>query len=121
MADVHSEKQRSYNMSCIRSRNTKPELIIKPSLEKEEFVYQPDIYGKPDFANFKKKIAVFIDGCFWHKCPSCFKCPQTNKNFWKKKINGNVKRDMEVNLNYKNSGWEVIRIWEHEIKDKKFI
>ncbi len=116
MTDVHSREKRSYNMSRIKSRDTKLELKLKESLERKGFIYQPDEYGKPDFIHYRKKIVIFIDGFFWHKCLGCFKLPETNKEFWKKKINNNFKRDKEINLNYKNSGWKVVRIWEHEIK-----
>jgi len=113
MADVHSQERRSYNMSRIRSTETKPELIVKEILEKKEFIYQPEIYGKPDFANFNKKVVIFIDGCFWHKCSKCFVAPKTKSRFWANKINGNVLRDKEINLNYYYAGWKIIRIWEH--------
>jgi len=74
------------------------------------------MYGKPDFINFGGKIVVFVDGCFWHKCPKCFKKPLTNTNFWIKKINNNVFRDKEVTFNYLYSGWKVLRIWEHNLR-----
>jgi len=119
MVDVHTSQQRSYNMSRIKSKNTRPELIIKDSLEKRGFLYQLDIYGKPDFINFNKKLVIFIDGCFWHKCPRCFKLPKTNRKFWKDKIKENARRDKEITLNYKNSGWKVLRFWEHEIKNQE--
>jgi len=124
MVDVHSKEKRSYNMSQIKGRNTKPELKLKNFLEKRGFVYQPNEYGKPDFINYRKKIVIFVDGCFWHKCPKCFKLPETNKEFWKKKINNNFQRDKEITLNYKSLGWMVVRIWEHELKNpisRKFL
>jgi len=120
MTDVHSKEKRSYNMSRIKGRDTKPELKLKDFFEKKGFIYQPKEYGKPDFINYKKKIVIFIDGCFWHKCPECFKLPKINKEFWRNKINNNFRRDKEINLNYKNSGWKGIRIWEHEIKKKNY-
>ena len=110
MVDVHTKEKRSYNMSKIKNRDTKPELMLRDFFEKKGFVYQPCEYGKPDFINYRKKIVVFIDGCFWHKCPRCFKLPETNKEFWRKKINENFRRDKEITLNYKNSGWKVVRI-----------
>jgi len=116
MADIHSKKIRSYNMSQIRGRGTKPELKIKNFLNKKGFVYQSKSYGKPDFINYKKKIVLFVDGCFWHKCTKCFRLPKTNKKFWEKKINENSRRDKEITFNYKNSGWSVVRIWEHELR-----
>lgn len=78
------------------------------------------IIGKPDVAFPKEKVALFIDGCFWHKCPICNRpMPQTNIDYWEKKIARNFKRDEEVNNNLQDMGWKVIRIWEHEIKDKQ--
>jgi len=74
------------------------------------------LLGKPDIVFPKKKVAVFIDGCFWHKCPKCFKKPATNKVFWMRKIDSNTKRDKVVNADLKKKGWKVIRIWEHEIR-----
>ena len=83
------------------------------------FVYQPRIYGRPDFADRKNKIAVFVDGCFWHKCPDCFKEPKSNTEFWMNKIEKNVRRDRKVSYLLKKWGWKVIRIWEHDIKKLK--
>lgn len=116
MTDRHTKEQRSYNMSKIKGRNTKLELKLKDLLEKKNFIYQPEEYGKPDLIHYRKKIVIFIDGCFWHKCPDCFNLPKTNKGFWKKKTDNNFKRDKEISMNYKKSGWNVVRIWEHKIK-----
>lgn len=116
MTDVHSKEKRSYNMSRIKGRDTKPELMLKDFFKKKGFVYQPKEYGKPDFIHYKKKIVVFIDGCFWHKCPKCFRLPKTNKEFWKKKIDDNFRRDKEITLNYRGVGWSVKRIWTHDLK-----
>ena len=116
MVDVHSKEKRSYNMSRIRGRDTKPELKLKNYFEKRGFVYQPNEYGKPDFIHYKKKIVVFIDGCFWHKCPKHFIKPKSNKIYWLSKIERNVLRDKEVTFAYRKSGWKVKRIWGHELK-----
>mgnify|MGYP001610348126 CR=1 FL=1 len=116
MADVHSPEQRSYNMARIRSSKTKPELKLKKVMNSLGFIFQPKIYGKPDFANIKEKTAVFIDGCFWHKCPKHYVKPKTNSLFWNQKINKNVLRDKKVTYELKKDGWRVIRIWEHKIK-----
>ncbi len=124
MVDVLTKEQRSRNMACIRSTGTKPELILKPLLCSKGFVYQPkNILGRPDFAHIGKKVAVFVDGCFWHKCSKCFKTPKTRTYFWKKKIQRNVKRDQNVNNSLTKDHWKVLRIWEHEIniKEEKFI
>lgn len=104
-------------MSRIRSKGTKPELLLKKELRKLGFTYQPKLLGKPDFADKKRKIAVFIDGCFWHKCPKCYKEPATRKGFWLPKIKRNAERDKEVNKEFMEKNWKILRIWEHEIKN----
>jgi len=117
MVDVLTKEQRSYNMSKIRSSKTKPELKIKQLMRSLGFLYQPKgIEGKPDFADKERKIAVFVDGCFWHKCPKHYRKPVQNRVFWLKKINQNEKRDKKVSKALKKKGWKVIRIWEHDIK-----
>ena len=104
-------------MSKVRPSKTRPELKIKPLMKTLNFTYQAKgIFGKPDFVNKKKKIAVFIDGCFWHKCPNHYKAPKQNSFFWREKIKRNIKRDKEVNNRLKETGWEVIRIWECDLK-----
>lgn len=115
MADNLTKEQRSFCMSRIRSRNTKPEL--KHKAKNLHLEYQPKgLFGNPDFINWKKKIVVFIDGCFWHKCPEHFREPKSNKKYWLPKLEKNVIRDREINIVYKNEGWEVIRIWECKLK-----
>lgn len=116
--DVLTKNQRKYNMSHIRSIKTKPELLIKDKLETIGFTYQPEEFGHPDFINKKKKIVVFVDGCFWHKCILHYVQPKTNKKFWIAKINKNVRRDKAVNLKFKKNGFKVIRLWEHDVMKK---
>jgi len=114
-------------MSSIKSHNTKPELILRKSLR--GYKYQPKIFGKPDFINYKKRIVLFVDGCFWHQCPIHSKRPKHNKEYWLPKLKRNVIRAKEVDITYKNSGWEVRRLWEHTLinlekcpnKIKKFV
>lgn len=117
-ADKFSKEKRSEIMSKIRKTNTKPELILKEKLKGAYFRYQPKVPGNPDFAIKSKKIAIFVDGCFWHKCPKCFRPPKSNKQYWIPKIEGNVERDEKINEEYKGKGWRVIRIWEHQIKNE---
>ena len=120
MAETLTKKQRSYIMSRIRSSKTKPEIKLKPTMEILGFEYQlKGVYGKPDFANKKQRIAVFVDGCFWHKCPKHYKAPKSNTGYWRPKIERNAKRDRAVNKVLMTGGWKVIRIWEHEIKGIK--
>jgi DNA mismatch endonuclease, patch repair protein len=119
MTDVHSKERRSYNMSMIKATGTKPELKIKRIMKILGFQFQPKIYGKPDFANKKEKIAVFVDGCFWHKCPKCYKSPNTNKKFWSEKTEKNMQRDKKITNYLKKEGWKVIRVWEHDLRKIK--
>jgi DNA mismatch endonuclease (patch repair protein) len=119
MPDVLTKEQRSYNMSRIRGKNTKAELNLRRILREKGFRGYRIHYhlpGKPDIVFIRQKIAIFIDGCFWHKCPIHFTEPQSNKEFWMKKIDGNVKRDANVNEQLRKEGWTVLRFWEHEVK-----
>lgn len=119
MPDVLTKKQRSYNMARIKSKNTGPELILRKLLSQNKVLgYRSHykIFGRPDLAFPKKRLAVFIDGCFWHKCPLCFVKPTSRTEFWKEKIRKNIKRDKEVNKFLKKNGWKFLRIWEHELR-----
>lgn len=121
MPDVLTRKQRSYNMSMIRCKDTHPEIILREKLLTagyKGFKSNYKLLGKPDFVFPKDKIALFVDGCFWHKCPRCFREPGTNAKFWELKINSNVKRDKLINHLLKKQGWKVIRIWEHTIRKR---
>lgn len=115
----HTPRQRSYNMSRIRGKDTKPEILLRKALWKEGFRYtlkNKDIAGKPDMAFRKKKIVIFVDGCFWHRCPRHFVKPKSNADFWEKKIQSNIDRDRRINRDLKKEGWRVIRVWEHDLK-----
>jgi len=106
-------------MSRIRAKNTDPEVKLRKLLFAEGFRgyrIHYNLPGKPDIVFKKKKIAIFVDGCFWHKCPVCFQEPETRKEFWMKKIQSNVDRAAKVNEQLRAEGWTVIRIWEHEIR-----
>lgn len=111
-------ESRSRNMAAIKSHNTGPEIRLRKALFAAgiRFRVREKIYGSPDIVFKKKKVAVFVDGCFWHQCPACYKPPVANKEFWEKKIESNVKRDKEVEKKLRDEGWKVIRIWEHSIK-----
>ena len=120
MADRITKTQRSYIMSQIRGSKTKPELTVKKNIDGRKLRYQPKgIPERPDFASKKMKIAVFIDGCFWHACPRCYRPPKSNKKYWKAKIERNSKRDRTVNLKMKKEGWTVMRFWEHQVNEKE--
>ncbi len=121
MSDVHSKEVRSYNMSRIRNKNTKPEEIVRKHLFEKGFRYRKNyrkLPGCPDIVIPKYKICIFVNGCFWHKHDGCryFVWPKSNSEFWHKKIEENVKRDK---INYqllKELGWKVIVIWECDLK-----
>ena len=117
MADVLTPQQRSYNMSRIRSKNTKPEEIMRKYLFSRGFRYRKNVSklpGKPDIVLPKYKTIVFVNGCFWHKHEGChyFVWPKNNADFWKKKIEGNVERDKYDYKLLKDRGWQGNDIWE---------
>ncbi|WP_321508168.1 very short patch repair endonuclease [uncultured Methanoregula sp.] len=119
MVDVLTPDQRAYNMSRIRGKNTGPEIKFRKLLWSagiKGYRIHYSLLGKPDIVFIKKKIVIFIDGCFWHKCPVCFKEPETRTEFWMKKIQSNIDRDKKINAQLEKDGWTVIRVWEHEIK-----
>lgn len=114
-----TKKQRSHCMSQVKGKNTKLEVIFRQFIwDKSMRGYRlhAKLPGKPDLFFRSKKVAVFIDGCFWHKCPICFKYPKTNKKFWMEKIKGNVNRDLNNDVKLNEMGIRPIRFWEHEIK-----
>jgi len=117
MTDVLTPKQRAYCMSQIKGSNTKPEIAVQKGLWALGYRYRlkNKLPGRPDIVFPGKKVAIFIDGCFWHKCPKHFTMPKNRKKFWKDKIEGNVERDKIVNKKLKYMGWSVVRLWEHEI------
>lgn len=121
MADVHTPEQRSYNMSRIRGKNTKPEEFVRKYLFSQGFRYRkndPKLPGKPDIVLPKYKTIIFVNGCFWHAHEGCkyFVWPKSNVAFWKKKIESNFLRD-KTNLKLlTDMGWRVITIWECELK-----
>lgn len=119
MTDVLTPAQRKLNMSRIRTKNTGPETKIRKMLSAGSirgYRLHYNLIGKPDIVFTKKKIAIFIDGCFWHRCPVDFQEPETRKEFWMKKILSNVERDKKVNKKLKDDGWTVLRFWEHEVR-----
>lgn len=105
-------------MSSIRGKNTKPEMIIRKGIWRKGHrfrIHDKSVMGKPDISNKKKRIAVFIDGCFWHGCPQCYHEPKSNTEFWKTKIHNNKKRRQSVKYSLKQEGWSVKEVWEHQI------
>ncbi|WP_077330083.1 very short patch repair endonuclease [Virgibacillus siamensis] len=119
MSDRISKEARSRNMSAVKSVSKLEDKISK-DLWRKNLRYrrnEKSLYGRPDFSIKKYKIVVFIDSCFWHNCPIHGKIPKNNSGFWEKKLNRNVDRDKEVTDYYLSNGWNILRIWEHELKE----
>lgn len=120
MTDVFSKEKRSEIMSRVRgsgNRATEERLI---ALFKEHGVKgwrrNYPLFGNPDFVFRNAKIAVFVDGEFWHGHPTLGSVPKTNSELWRQKIEKNKRRDREVNRVLRKKGWTVVRIWQHELK-----
>ena len=119
--DNLTELQRSKCMSNIKRRDTKVEIVFRKAIWREGIRgYRIDVSlpGRPDIYFPKFELAVFIDGCFWHKCPQCYSEPKSKKNYWLPKIKNNVDRDRKNEKRLKDMGIIVIRYWEHEIKNE---
>ena len=124
MADVHNKATRSYNMSRIKGKDTKPEMLVRKFLHAQGFRYRlhdKKLPGKPDIVLPKYKTVIFIHGCFWHKHEGCkyFVVPKTRTEWWMNKINGNVANDKKASEALKEAGWKIINIWECELKSSK--
>ena len=125
MADVHDKATRSYNMSRIKSKNTKPEILVRKFLFANGFRYRLNdkkLPGKPDIVLPKYKTVIFVNGCFWHGHENCkyFKIPATRTEWWKEKIEGNIKNDITKHALLREAGYKVMVIWECEVKNKSF-
>lgn len=120
--DVHTKERRSYNMSRIRAKNTKPEVALRRMLSAQGirgYRLHTTLPGKPDIVFSKIRLAIFMDGCFWHGCEKC--CNRvigTNQPYWSDKILKNKERDIRQQAALKKLGWKVMRIWEHELENE---
>lgn len=122
MADNKTLSARSLNMSRIRSKDTKPEILVRKYLFSKGFRYRKycsNLPGKPDIVLPKYKTVIFVHGCFWHK-HNCnfFRLPKTNTEYWANKIENNVLRDKKNIIELKKLGWKVIIVWECELFSK---
>lgn len=117
MADTHTKAQRARNMRAIKSQSNL-ENKVSIALWKKGFRFRKNskLFGKPDVAIKKYKVVIFIDSCFWHVCPEHGNMPKSNQDYWMKKLSRNQERDREVNNYYIQNGWQILRIWEHELK-----
>lgn len=124
--DVRSEQTnpmsltRSEQMSRIRGRHTTPERILRSALWADGLRYRLHVrtpVGRPDIVFPRQRLAVFVDGCFWHGCPTHYVRPRTREEFWSAKLRANVGRDRQQTAALEADGWRVLRFWEHEVAD----
>jgi len=121
MVDNLSNEKRSKVMASIGGKNTRPEITIRKMLWQKGIRYRihnNTVFGTPDISIKKKKIAVFIDGCFWHGCSRCYREPTTNVEFWRNKVENNKKRRNKVRTQLRKDGWNVQEFWEHQVNSR---
>ncbi len=122
MADVHTAQQRSFNMSRIAGRDTRPEMLVRRMIHAAGFRYRlhvKDLPGKPDLVFPRARLALFVHGCFWHmhRCRYGKPAPATNREFWAVKRRGNAERDKRNRAALRKAGWCVAEIWECHTRD----
>ncbi|WP_460378665.1 very short patch repair endonuclease [Thermus brockianus] len=113
-------KTSSKAMSRVKATNTTPERVLRKALWQagiRGYKIHTNIFGKPDLCFTKKRVVVFVDGCFWHGCPICYRKPFSNADYWERKVARNQKRDRAVTEALQSDGWKVLRVWEHEVKN----
>jgi DNA mismatch endonuclease (patch repair protein) len=119
MPDVFTKVKRSAVMSRIRGHGNKDTELALMNLFRQHHITgwrrNQKVFGKPDFIFRRVRLALFVDGCFWHGCPKHCKIPVGNRVFWKKKFTANKARDRRVNRELRKLGWRVVRIWEHDL------
>ena len=117
MADFLTKKQRSDLMSSIKGKGNKDTELALIKLFREHRITgwrrNQKVFGKPDFLFRRNRLALFVDGCFWHGCPRCYRRPESNRKFWDSKSTRNRERDREVSRELRRLGWHVMRVWEH--------
>lgn len=120
MVDTVSKDVRSRVMRCIPSKGTKPEVLMRLALVRGRLrgwrMHKIGLPGKPDFIFEKKKLAIFIDGCFWHGCRDCYRGPKSNKRYWVSKLRLNKARDKRNSKLLLSRGWRILRLWEHQAR-----
>lgn len=124
MADVHTKEQRSYNMSRIKGKDTKPEMLVRKFLHANGYRYRlhdKRLPGKPDIVLPKYKTVIFIHGCFWHGHSGCryYVVPKTRTEWWLNKINRNIANDYKAIKTLKKDRWKIITLWECDLKPVK--
>lgn len=120
--DILSPSQRHTNMAAVRSKDTRPEMIVRHWLWRRGFRYRlndPRLPGHPDLVLRKYRTCVFVNGCFWHGHEGCkyFRMPKTNTDFWEKKIKRNKERDKKEQQQLARMGWHCITVWECQLRE----
>lgn len=122
MGDLFSKEDRSAIMRSVKSKNTKSTELTMIKLFKENHItgwrHNYNVKGHPDFVFLNKKVAIFVDGCFWHGHDCRNTRPSENSEYWAKKRERNIRHDKEINVLFEKRGWTVLRIWECELKKK---
>src|SRR5215210_4815563 len=109
---------RSEHMARVKGKNTSPERILRSALWEAGLRYRLNYRvpaGRPDIVFPGPKVAVYVDGCFWHGCPAHYSRPRSREGFWSQKLAANTERDSRLTLRLESSGWIVVRVWEHEV------
>src|SRR5690349_3641415 len=115
--DTVSRQMRSFIMRKVKGQDTILEVKLRKTLWKKGIRYRKNssaLFDKPDISMSGKKVAIFVDACFWHGCKYHLRMPKSNRDYWKNKISRNIRRDATVDLHYKSSGWIVLRFWERD-------
>jgi len=125
MADVHTPEQRSFNMSRIKGKDTKPEMLVRKFLHANGFRYKlhdKTLPGKPDIVLPKYRTVIFVHGCFWHGHKNCkyFTIPKTRSAWWQHKIEGNIVNNAKAIKALKKEGWKIINLWTCNLKSSNY-
>lgn len=120
MADDRTREQRSETMRRVKSRDTSCERALRSALHRRglRFRTRSDLPGSPDMVFARARVAVFIDGCFWHGCPKHCRVPVSNRAYWRAKIARNMARDVRTSAALRREGWRVVRVWEHSVRTR---
>lgn len=122
MGDIWSRKKRSEVMAAVRGKGNRSTEMRMVTLFREYGITgwrrHQSLPGRPDFIFRKEKVAIFVDGCFWHGCPRCYRAPATRKKFWAAKIGENRRRDRRVSRELRSAGWSVLRVWECSLRKR---
>jgi DNA mismatch endonuclease (patch repair protein) len=125
MTDVFTRRKRSEIMARVKGRgNAATEVLLAQALRKARvkgWRRNVVLFGRPDFVFEARRLALFVDGCFWHSCPIHGSVPKSNREFWNKKLTRNRERDRQVDRTLRKLGWKPLRVWQHELRDPEAV